>query len=400
MNTLRILALFLFISGATAQAIELEVSAGKTDRPVGSIMSAMVTGLPEGTRSASIEPGGATGQVENGDSGQLFWRLAEPLNAGETKRFIITPVKAKGEMKCIETTEVIQLQQSGRNILEFRKAPSSEAAKHASYYTRTGYIHPLWTPLGKVVTGDYPIDHVHQHALFFAWTKTEFEGKKTEFWNQKLEKGRISYQSTETTADGVCFAGFSARNLYEDISNSESFQPVLNETWTVRAWHKLPGENFQIVDLSIVQKCAGESPLTIEKYHYGGMTIRGNSDWLAPSKKDPPPAQFLTSEGFSRENGNHSRPEWVAMHGPLDGGHAAVTIMAHPENFRHPQHVRLHPSKPYFVFTPMVEKAFQITPEKPWKANFRLVISDGKPDTDLLETIRQNYAEPTRAKQL
>ena len=43
-------------------------------------------------------------------------------------------------------------------------------------YNRSGYIHPVRTPSGIVVTGDFAADHPHQHALFGAWTKTKFAG--------------------------------------------------------------------------------------------------------------------------------------------------------------------------------------------------------------------------------
>ena len=33
------------------------------------------------------------------------------------------------------------------------------------------------SPRGTVVTDDYPDDHKHQHGIFTAWTKTEYEGR-------------------------------------------------------------------------------------------------------------------------------------------------------------------------------------------------------------------------------
>ena len=40
--------------------------------------------------------------------------------------------------------------------------------------------------------------------------------------------------------------------------------------------------------------------------------------------------------------------------------------------------VRLHPSKPYFVFAPMVEEPFVIAPGKPFESRYRYVVYDGK----------------------
>ena len=81
----------------------------------------------------------------------------------------------------------------GRPLFEYRKKPSDEAKHNAPHYSRTGYIHPLYSPSGKIITGDYAPDHPHQHGLFFAWTKSSFRDKPTEFWNQKKKLGDIRF---------------------------------------------------------------------------------------------------------------------------------------------------------------------------------------------------------------
>ena len=110
------------------------------------------------------------------------------------------------------------------------------------------------------------------------------------------------------------------------------------------------------------------------------MAVRGNDQWLKLDRQGKPLGQMLTSDGKNRENGNHSRPCWVAMYGPVDGEICGVVIMNHPDNFRFPQWVRLHPSKPYFVFAPMVVESFVIQPGVPYISKFRVLLYDGTPD--------------------
>ena len=93
-----------------------------------------------------------------------------------------------------ETEEfVIVRTVEGKPLFEYRKKPSEKAKHNAPHYSRTGYIHPLYSPSGKIITGDYAPDHPHQHGLFFAWTKSSFRGKPTEFWNQKKKLGDIRF---------------------------------------------------------------------------------------------------------------------------------------------------------------------------------------------------------------
>ena len=284
-------------------------------------------------------------------------------------------------LKLDSSAQGFQLSKGGKPILRYLAKPSSESAKYASHYSRSGYIHPLHSPSGQVVTGDYASDHPHQHGIFFAWTKSTFRGKPTEFWNQAKKLGDIRfhrYLGEERRKESCSF-------LFEQIftTGKDSEKPILKETWQIDVPGKpMPYHQFDLVS---TQTCATKDPLLIQKYHYGGMAIRGNSQWMAKDKEGKPKGSMLTSEGKTRKNGNHSRPRWVAMYGPVDGQECGVLVMNHPDNFRFPQWVRLHPSMPYFVYAPMVKEPFSIEPGKPYVSKFRYLIFDGQPDLKMIE---------------
>lgn len=286
-------------------------------------------------------------------------------------------------MNIVSDDARILVKRGDKVILAYNKVPTEEAAEHEPFYTRSGYIHPVYSPSGKEVTGDYAEDHKHQHGLFFAWTKTSFEGRKPEFWNQKLEAGSVSYVRTLKRVSGREKCQFVVEHLWEDRTAPDGARPVLKETWKVTAHDA--GEDRFVFDIESAQWLIGEHPLTIEKYHYGGMAIRGNDQWLAGSKEEAPPATMLTSGGLDRIEGNHSRSSWVAMYGAIDGGQAGLAILSDPRNFRSPQWVRLHPTKPYFVFSPMVEEPFDITSGKPYVSRYRYVVFDGEADPEVIK---------------
>src|SRR5205823_4985689 len=119
--------------------------------------------------------------------------------------------------------------------------------------------------------------------------------------------------ATLGTSDGAVFGEFSVRLRHEDITAPDAPRPVLNEVWTVRAYNLA---TTHVVDFESRQSCAGDTPLKVNKYHYGGLGMRGNRAWFDGQVKgnDPPdPARsgrsdFLTSEGKTRKDGNHTRP--------------------------------------------------------------------------------------------
>ena len=58
-------------------------------------------------------------------------------------------------------------------------------------YKRSGFIHPLYTLHGQVLTRIQPPDHYHHYGIWNPWTHTFFEGDTVDFWNIK-EIGRAS----------------------------------------------------------------------------------------------------------------------------------------------------------------------------------------------------------------
>ena len=115
------------------------------------------------------------------------------------------------------------------------------------------------------------------------------------------------------------------------------------------------------------------------------MCIRGPLSWDSGDI-------ILTSEGKKQEDGNHTRPNWVAMSGQVDGELCGIAAMSHPDNFRSPQPVRIHPEKPYFCFAPMVLGEFRLEPDKPYVSRFRFAAFDGKPDPEQLNALWQAFA--------
>lgn len=279
------------------------------------------------------------------------------------------------DLKLTETEQTIHITQRGKPVLNFVKVTRPVPKGLESHYSRSGYIHPVFSPTGQEVSGDYPLDHAHQHALFFAWTKATFQGKTIDFWNQFKQQANVEFREVLHTQQEENQIRFSVKLAYV-VGAGEEQVDAIYESWTVTVY-QTPDEYF-LFDLTSVQSCASDKPLIVEQNHYGGMAFRGHSQWLKTSDdQDTKPTgfQFLTSEGKNRIDGNHTQPNWVAMTGPIDGQQVSLTAFCSPHNFRSPQHVRLHPTKPYFCFAPMVDGAFEIKPGQKYTSNYRFLVT-------------------------
>lgn len=330
------------------------------------------------------------------DETQLVWMLERPLDAGETRSYNLTASESgsldtsKPAVQISQTEEEISVLVDGLPVLAYQMAVRQPPEDAPPYYARSGFIHPLQTPGGKTLSDDFPPDHFHQHAIFFAWVNTTFEGRRVDFWNQAAQLGNVRHVELLDTHQGDVFAEFTVALAHESFDEDGTTTRALDETWTVRIYNRT--DRF-LVDFISRQQCAGDATLTMNEYHYGGMGFRGARHW-----SDIDQAGFLTSEGRTRRDGNHTRPTWVDAFGPFDDETAGTTIFSHPDNFRSPQTVRLHPSMPYFCFAPCVNGEFSIAPSDVYESRYRFLTHDGPIDPEAANQVANDYASPLIAE--
>jgi hypothetical protein len=276
----------------------------------------------------------------------------------------------------------ITLNDQGRPMLVYHTEHVPSPKADEPWYGRSGFIHPVYTPAGRVVTSGFPADHPHQHGVMFAWTSAEVDGHRVDFWNSRKQQGHIEHAELLSSSPDRIHV-----RLRHVDDTARPPVTVIHETWTLT---RVPHPSMHVFDLVSTQTCATAQPVRQLKYHYGGLCVRGPEAWLERR------ADMETSEGRTRADGNHTRPDWVVLSGPMDGAHCGLVAMGHPSNFRAPQPVRLHPDKPYFCFAPMVTGDFALRPDQPYVSRFRFAAFDGKPDREALTALWRDFSDDGR----
>ena len=193
--------------------------------------------------------------------------------------------------------------------------------REAPWYGRSGFIHPAYTPRGRIVTDDFPKDHLHQHGIMFAWTSARIDDRAVDFWNSHKQQGRVEHVETvSATADSIVV------DLQHVDDTTGEPRVALNERWKII---RVPHPSMNVFDLASTQTCVTAQPIVIEEYHYGAMCVRGSAAWSQD-------VSMLTSGGQRRVTGNHARAKWVAMSGYVGGETCGIAAMCHPHNFRGP----------------------------------------------------------------
>jgi len=318
--------------------------------------------------------------------------------SGQALSFTLTPAAPTGAPTTGVTVSSepgdLRVTVGGQPVLSYRVDPAAvPRADLKPEILRAGYIHPVFSPAGHLVTDDYPSNHAHHHGIWAPWTKTQFQGRSPDFWNMHNKTGAEHLVGVDRTWSGPVHGGIEARLRSVDLS-APTPVTALNTTWALTVY-ALSGTTHpaRVFDLVVTHTCATSDALVLPKYHYGSFGIRGARGWNGPGDI----ARFLTSEGLTdRIKGNDSRARWVYLGGAVTpgGALAGTTVLGHPENFRAPQPVRLHPNMPYFSFVPQQLGEFSIIPGTPYVSRFRFVVTDGAPDAAFFDACYRAYATP------
>lgn len=337
-----------------------------------------------------------TQRDQQGDKSLLVWMLEKPLPAGTTRKYGLreaaraNDTTSRAAVIVEETDRTLEVSVRGKPVLVYNHAvvPSEDPKEPA--YRRSGFIHPLYDPAGHVVSDGMPPDHMHQHGIMFAWVETTFAGRSVDFWNSGKHEGEVRHARILSQSSGPVFGRIRVSLEHVDLTTGAQKGVVaIIETWEVTVYDRTEGFLF---DIRSGQQCASDSPLVIKKYHYGGMAFRGARHWHGAEG-----CRFLTSEGHDRKAGNHTRAWWCDISGPAEeegSSLAGLTVFCSLDNFRAPQHVRLHPTMPYWVWSPMVEEPFTIEPGKPYQSGYRYLVHTGDADATLADQISRAYRDP------
>lgn len=356
---------------------------------------------PDGAVQATLQVGetGRAAMVLN-RSGRneplVLSRLTQPLTA---QQFRWSIKEEDGRLR------IQRVDGNGKSmpVFEYQMQAGDVPEGVPEVFRHGAHLHPVYSPSGRLLTGNHPADHRWHRGIWMAWTKTEFGESHPDFWNmgKPLEKGQesgpllaeVRFARLMESWGGPVQAGFVSQHRFLDHNHGLD-KPVLDETWEVTAYGLTIGNRpVSVVDLVSTQTCATSQPLNLPEYHYGGLGVRGHADWNPVDK-----VTMLTSNGDDRQKGDSTPAKWVHMGGEVDGQPAGMAILIHPENFRFPQPLRLNPKNPQLCIAPSQSGAWSIQPGQPYVSKYRFLLMDGPVDAALIEALWKAYANPPQVQ--
>jgi hypothetical protein len=341
-------------------------------------------------------------QLEQGSHDRLWFLPGSSIQKGEKFIYEIYQVpdeKHSNGVIVIKDAENIQVLSDGKEILSYRHALIEAPAGTNPLYRRYGgYIHPLKSPSGNILTNIQPADHYHHYGIWNPWTLTYFEGREVDFWNLARGLGTVKYAGTISTWSGELYGGFKVRHEHIDFSGPGEDKTAINEMWDVRAWNvNLEKQPVWIIDFVFTLNCATDSIIKLEAYRYGGgIGFRATAEWTNAN------SFILTSEGRTRKDADGSFARWCMITGETGSDQSSgIIFMSHPANRAHPEPMRVWPEDAnngrgdvFFEFCPIRHKAWILYPGQEYVLKYRLVVFDGTISGETADVLWRNYAYP------
>ena len=134
-------------------------------------------------------------QVEPGYTPLLWFILDGTTETGKLREYFLFRNEKSKILNIITTdltSEAIVLRKGSSDILHYQKAVMYPPAGVDTSYKRSGFIHPLITPSGNILTRVSPPDHYHHVGIWNPWTKVKIGNHVTDFWNLYEKQGTVN----------------------------------------------------------------------------------------------------------------------------------------------------------------------------------------------------------------
>jgi hypothetical protein len=337
-------------------------------------------------------------QVSQDKPRRLYWIVNAQNQL--TKRIYQLSKSAPATFNILEAINkegAITFRSDNRNLLRYQFQTVYPPAGIDTNYKRSGFIHPLWTPHGQVLTRIQPPDHYHHYGIWNPWTHTVFEKDTVDFWNIKGHQGTVRFAKFISQTNGPVFSEFEVLHEHVVFKKDGSEKIALNEIQTVRVYNPQGQKDYFIVDITSQLRCATDSPLLIVAYRYAGLGWRATEEWTKDN------CEVFTSEGTTRKKTDGVKARWIATQGTLGNDYGGVVMMSYPANYNHPEPLRIWDEKAnggrgdmFANFAPTKDKDWLLEPGKTYTLKYRLLVYNGKMSVQKAEGAWQYFAMPPK----
>jgi len=340
-------------------------------------------------------------QLEPGHSAILWFILTGKTPKGTSREYVLrrgAGDQVTGNLQIVESSGKAGLKWTDTPILDYQFKTVMPPEGVSPLFKRSGFIHPLWSPDGQVLTRIQAPDHYHHYGIWGPWTKTHIQGREVDFWNLGMGQGTVRFSRFLSEVQGPVFARFKALQEHIDFGGKGPDQIAMNEVLDVRAWSIGEG-NIWLIDYTTTLNTPLDSGIMLDAYRYGGgIGYRATERWTKDN------STVLTSENKDRLSADGTKAKWCIVEGESvsEKGRSGILFMGHPSNREFPEPMRVWPidtngrGDVYFEFCPIRHNGWMLEKGKDYSLKYRLLVFDGAVSPEEAEIYWQGFAYPPR----
>ncbi len=339
-------------------------------------------------------------QLESGYSARLWFIIPGIVTKNSAKTFVIKVDESSdnGNSSARVTLKKdhkdLSILANQKPVLSYRYETTYPPDGINPIFKRSGFIHPLWSPGGEILSRIQAPDHYHHYGIWGPWTHTHVDDRAVDFWNLAEGQGTVKFAGFLSEVEGRIFSGFEALQQHIDFGAKGEDQIALNEILDVRVWNT--GEKIWVIDYTTTINSPLKNGLMLDAYRYGGgIGFRATEKWTKDN------CTVLTSDNKTRADADGSFARWCLVEGEstTSGERSGILFLSHPSNRMHPEPMRVWPldanggrGDMYFEFVPIRHVEWKLNPHQSYALKYRMVIFDGKLDAKTAEMYWNSFA--------
>ena len=278
--------------------------------------------------------------------------------------------------------------EEGRHVLFYQFQPKTVDGQ----YERAGYVHPLYTLKGNVLTENGPADHPYHRGIFWAWHQIWLNGKKiADGWmSEHISWQPIRLRTKQSDTSVIINAGLK----WEYKPTGDHQVAIARENTKITVFRS--SGTYRIIDFDITIKPLRNS-LQLggadDDKGYGGFCLR---------LKLPPDIQFVSGNRIVKpELTAVTAGPWMDFEGSFDGTGqplSGVTVFCGAPKSDSAQKwiLRRETSMQNVVFPGRTPVRL---PQNGWHLRYRLVVHSDKVGTEELEKLYKEYLSGINKKE-
>jgi hypothetical protein len=276
------------------------------------------------------------------------------------------------------------IKENGEKVLFFQAKTKSLDGT----FPRADYIHPLYNVNGKILTEDFPRDHLHHRGIFWTWHEILIGDKKMgDAWECKDFIWDVQqFDQAEVTSNSI---KLNAHTLWKSPAWTDEdgeMKAFMKEKTTISVYAKK--DNYRVIDFEI-------SMLALEpNLRIGGSEDQKGYSGFSVRMKMPEDIKFTSSnEEIEPQTLQIDAGSWMDISGSLNnaGQKEGIVIICNPGNPMYPEKWILRKSGSMQNPVYPGRAAVAVSMETPTVLKYRLVTYVGDLEKPSLEMLIENY---------